>query len=66
MSRWNRAWMSQSLCLPGEFESRPEFDERFELLFEHFLISKDDPDTLEEIGSSPCQEPRARISGKTT
>lgn len=34
---------------PGELEWRPEFDERFELLFEHFSISKDDPECWQKL-----------------
>jgi hypothetical protein len=34
---------------PGEFESRPEFGEKFELLFNHFSISKDDPESWKKL-----------------
>ncbi|MDE2167224.1 MAG: hypothetical protein KGJ66_12920 [Alphaproteobacteria bacterium] len=34
---------------PGEFEWRPEFDERFELLFEHFSISNDDAERWKKL-----------------
>lgn len=34
---------------PGEPEWRPEFDERFELLFEHFSIWTDDPERWRKL-----------------
>ena len=34
---------------PGEFELRPEFNERFELLFKHFSISKDHPERWKKL-----------------
>jgi hypothetical protein len=34
---------------PGEFESRPEFDEKFELLFDYFSISKDPPERWQKL-----------------
>ena len=34
---------------PGEFEAQPEFNERLELLFEYFSISKDDPEGWKKL-----------------